>query len=137
MRIVLGLALALACAGPAAAQDEIGAVVTGRWAGTVEEPGADRPIYRIEADIVLDRDGMPAGTVRYAGLNCAGTWGDPNNFGTTWRFQEVITDDPGGSCEPRMQVELSPVDDPAGLTVRWTMPGTDEPVATAFLSRAN
>ena len=137
MRIATGLILAaLTWASAAAAQGENAGAVTGRWTGMVSEPGPDAVEYRMHAEIVLDRDGSPAGRVRYESLDCAGSWTAIGNFATSWRFREDITDDPDARCAPELIVETSPVGlDDEGLSVRWTEPGGDEPVATAILHR--
>ena len=130
MRAAVAMLAALIVGGPALAQDA--AALTGRWTGEVSEPGADIPRYRMQANIVIDRGGVPIGTVRYEALNCAGAWvGTVGAAGM--RFDEIITEDEAGRCDPEMEVELVPQGD--RMTARFRDHGSAEVRATATLRR--
>jgi hypothetical protein len=106
--------------------------LVGSWTGTVEEPGAQTPRYRVILHVAADQSGRPVATVRYEGLNCSGLW-HRWNVEESIDFQEVITEDPGERCVQRMNVVVRWRE--GNLDVAWSDPGSDTAVATATLRR--
>ena len=131
MRIAIGL-LMLACANPASAQQEA-KPIAGRWAGEVSEPGAEPSRYPVQANIVLDRNGAPVGTVRYGALGCGGLWIPTDGDTMNWEFQEVITEDSNARCAAHMRLELIPAN--GVVRAEWRDFGSDQVVASATLRR--
>jgi hypothetical protein len=80
--------------------------ITGTWAGELRQQG--RKPFRVEARIVsLERS--KHNTVRYTGIDCAGSW-DYLGAGTTaYRFRELINRGASKQCKGKGLVELTPL----------------------------
>ena len=99
---------------PAAATEGSGGFA-GRWEGPVPQPGS--PEYSTVVDLV-DSGGRLSATVSYPGLGCSGSWSQVARSGAQAELDETITDDPGATCVPLVDIQLTLLAD-GRLLVRY------------------
>lgn len=128
---VPAIALVVFLAPHASAQDA--ANLVGHWTGTISEPRSqDFPTYTLSVHLGLDNHGAAVGVVDYSAFPCTGVWTNAANNGSTWRFEETITD--GTTvCAQHGVIELTPRS--SGIDVRLWPVGYESSPSTGRLVR--